>query len=76
MSFCQQETNARARRKLAELILALRESRVRVRVMPDLLELITVRTGIETLRGLPVITLREPAITGLNSVFETRARFW
>jgi exopolysaccharide biosynthesis polyprenyl glycosylphosphotransferase len=38
--------------------------------MPDLLELITVRTGIETLRGLPVITLREPAITGLNSVLK------
>lgn len=66
--FLSQTTRGRA--ELAELILALRESRVRVRVMPDLLELITVRTGIETLRGLPVITLREPAITGLNSVLK------
>lgn len=61
---------ARGRAELAELILALRESRVRVRLMPDLLEFITVRTGIETLRGLPVITLREPAITGVNSVLK------
>lgn len=60
----------RGRTELAELILALRESRVRVRLMPDLLEFITVRTGIESLRGLPVITLREPAITGINSVLK------
>lgn len=66
--FLSQSTRGRA--ELAELILALRESHVRVRLMPDLLELITVRTGIETLRGLPVITLREPAITGVNSVLK------
>lgn len=60
----------RGRSELAEMILALRDSRVRVRLMPDLLELITVRTSIETLRGLPVITLREPAITGVNSVLK------
>ncbi len=66
--FLSQTTRGRA--ELAELILALRDSHVRVRLMPDLLELITVRTGIETLRGLPVITLREPAITGVNSVLK------
>lgn len=66
--FLSQSTRGRV--ELAELILALRESNVRVRLMPDLLELITVRTGIETLRGLPVITLREPAITGTNSVLK------
>ncbi len=66
--FLTQTTRGRA--ELAEMILALRDSRVRVRLMPDLLELITVRTGIETLRGLPVITLREPAITGINSVLK------
>ncbi len=60
----------RGRAELAELILTLRESNVRVRLLPDLLELITVRTGIETLRGLPLITLREPAITGVNSVLK------
>ncbi len=66
--FLSQTTRGRA--ELAELILALRERRVRVRLMPDLLELITVRTGIESLRGLPLITLREPAITGVNSVLK------
>jgi exopolysaccharide biosynthesis polyprenyl glycosylphosphotransferase len=60
----------RGRTELAELILALREGRVRVRLMPDLLEVVTVRTGIETLRGLPMITLREPAITGINGVLK------
>ena len=66
--FLTQTTRGRA--ELAEMMLALRDSRVRVRLMPDLLELITVRTGIETLRGLPVITLREPAITGINSMLK------
>lgn len=66
--FISQTTHRRG--ELAELILGLRDSRVRVRLMPDLLEVITVRTGIETLRGLPVITLREPAITGINSVLK------
>lgn len=61
---------ARGRAELADLILALRDSHVRVRLLPDLLELITVRTGIETLRGVPLITLREPAITGLNGVLK------
>lgn len=62
--------NARGRAELAELILALRERHVRVRLMPDLLEVVTVRTGIETLRGVPMITLREPAITGINGVMK------
>ena len=66
--FLSQTTRGRA--ELAELILALREQHVRVRLMPDLLEVVTVRTGIETLRGLPMITLREPAITGINGALK------
>jgi len=66
--FLSQTTRGRA--ELAELILALRERHVRVRLMPDLLEVVTVRTGIETLRGLPMITLREPAITGINGALK------
>ena len=62
--------SVRGRAELAELILALREQHVRVRLMPDLLEVVTVRTGIETLRGLPMITLREPAIAGINGVLK------
>jgi exopolysaccharide biosynthesis polyprenyl glycosylphosphotransferase len=58
---------AKSRIGLADLMLNLLDSHVRVRMMPDLLEFVAVRTGIETLRGLPVITVREPAITGVNS---------
>jgi exopolysaccharide biosynthesis polyprenyl glycosylphosphotransferase len=60
----------RDRGELADLILALREQAVKIRMVPDLLEMITVRTGIENLRGIPLISLREPAITGLNRVMK------
>jgi len=60
----------RDRVELADLILALREQAVKIRMVPDLLEVITVRTGIENLRGIPLISLREPAITGLNRVMK------
>jgi len=61
---------AKDREELADLILALREQAVKIRMVPDLLEVITVRTGIENLRGIPLISLREPAITGLNRVMK------
>lgn len=60
----------RDRVELADLILALREQAVKIRMVPDLLEVITVRTGIENLRGIPLISLREQAITGLNRVMK------
>jgi exopolysaccharide biosynthesis polyprenyl glycosylphosphotransferase len=60
----------RNREELADLILALRDQAVKIRMVPDLLEMITVRTGIENLRGIPLISLREPAITGLNRVMK------
>ena len=60
----------RDRVELADLILALRDQAVKIRMVPDLLEMITVRTGIENLRGIPLISLREPAITGLNRVMK------
>ena len=61
---------SRDREELADLILALRDQAVKIRMVPDLLEMITVRTGIENLRGIPLISLREPAITGLNQVMK------
>jgi exopolysaccharide biosynthesis polyprenyl glycosylphosphotransferase len=61
---------AKDREELADLILALRDQAVKIRMVPDLLEMITVRTGIENLRGIPLISLREPAITGLNRVMK------
>ena len=61
---------ARYRENLADLILALREQAVKIRMVPDLLEMVTVRTGIENLWGIPLISLREPAIMGLNRVMK------
>jgi exopolysaccharide biosynthesis polyprenyl glycosylphosphotransferase len=61
---------AKGREELADLILALRDQSVKIRLVPDVLEMITVRTGIENLRGIPLISLREPAIIGLNLVLK------
>lgn len=61
---------AKDREGLADLILALRDQSVKIRMVPDVLEMITIRTGIENLRGIPLISLREPAIMGLNRVMK------
>jgi len=61
---------AKGQKELADLILALRDQAVKIRMVPDVLEMITIRTGIENLRGIPLISLREPAITGLNQVLK------
>ena len=39
---------------------------VRVRIVPDLLELVTARAQVEDLNGIPLIGIRDPAITGLD----------
>lgn len=61
---------AKGQEELVDLILALRDQAVKIRMVPDVLEMITIRTGIENLRGIPLISLREPAITGLNQVLK------
>ena len=61
---------AKGREELTDLILALRDQSVKIRMVPDILEMITIRTGIENLRGVPLISLREPAIMGLNRVMK------
>jgi len=61
---------AKGQKELADLILALRDQAVKIRMVPDVLEMITIRTGIENLRGIPLISLREPAIVGLNRVLK------
>lgn len=58
------------REALADLVLALREQAVKIRMVPDLLEMVAVRTGIENLLGIPMISLREPAITGFSRVLK------
>lgn len=39
---------------------------VRVRIVPDLLELVTARAQVEDLNGIPLIGIRDPAITGFD----------
>ena len=41
---------------------------VRVRIVPDLLELVSARAQVEDLNGIPLIGIRDPAITGFDRV--------
>ena len=61
-------TLARHRTNLASLILALQQRGVKIRFVPDLLDILTVHTAIENLRGVPFVTVRKPPISGLNAV--------
>ncbi|MCC7353235.1 MAG: sugar transferase [Anaerolineae bacterium] len=58
----------RAHRSLEELVLALQEQPVRVRVVPDFFALAFFRATIEDFGGIPLIGLRDPAIDGLRRV--------
>ena len=60
-------TLGRHRGSLASLILALQPRGVKIRFVPDLLDILTVHTAIETLRGIPLVTIREPPISGLSA---------
>jgi exopolysaccharide biosynthesis polyprenyl glycosylphosphotransferase len=52
-----------AHRELADLVLRLQSQPVSVRVVPDLFDLAFARTGIENLDGIPLVGLRDPALT-------------
>ncbi len=58
----------RAHRPLEELVLALQEQPVRVRVVPDFFDLAFFRATIEDFGGIPLIGLRDPAIDGFQRV--------
>jgi exopolysaccharide biosynthesis polyprenyl glycosylphosphotransferase len=58
----------RAHRSLEELVLALQEQPVRVRVVPDFFDLAFFRATIEDFGGIPLIGLRDPAIDGMRRV--------
>jgi exopolysaccharide biosynthesis polyprenyl glycosylphosphotransferase len=60
-------TLGRHRASLANLILALQPHGVKIRFIPDLLDILTVHTAIENLRGIPLVTIREPPISGLSA---------
>ncbi len=63
-------TLGRHRASLASLILALQPRGVKIRFVPDLLDILTVHTAIENLRGVPFVTVREPPISGLNAIIK------
>ncbi|MDH7486906.1 MAG: sugar transferase [Anaerolineae bacterium] len=54
--------------KLARLISELRELPVRVRMVPDVLNLAFFRATVEDFHGMPLIGLRDPAIDGFDRV--------
>jgi exopolysaccharide biosynthesis polyprenyl glycosylphosphotransferase len=48
--------------KLANLVAALQPLQVNVRVMPNFMDLVFLRSEVEDLGGMPLVTLREPAL--------------
>jgi exopolysaccharide biosynthesis polyprenyl glycosylphosphotransferase len=56
--------------KIAEIVLSLQVHPVRVRIVPDLFEMVSVRAHVEDFWGVPLIGLRDPVITGFDRVFK------
>jgi exopolysaccharide biosynthesis polyprenyl glycosylphosphotransferase len=56
----------RAHEQLMELVVALQELPVNIRLVPDILDLVFIRASVEEFAGLPLIGLREPAIHGID----------
>lgn len=56
--------------KIAQIILSLQVYPVRVRVVPDLFEMVSVRAQVEDFWGVPLIGLRDPVITGFDRTFK------
>ncbi len=53
---------------IEQLVLALQDYPVRVRVVPDYLDLAMSRATVEDFNGLPLVGLRDPAIAGFDRV--------
>ncbi len=60
----------RAHEALRQLVIALQEYPVRVRVVPDVLDLAFFRARMDDWDGIPLIGLRDPAISGFNRVIK------
>ncbi len=58
----------RAQERARQVILALQELPVNVRVVPDVFDLVFIRASVEEFAGIPLIGLREPAIEGPDRV--------
>jgi exopolysaccharide biosynthesis polyprenyl glycosylphosphotransferase len=51
-----------AHTKLVNLVTALQNLKVNVRVVPDFFDLVFLRSAVEEFEGMPLVTLREPAL--------------
>jgi exopolysaccharide biosynthesis polyprenyl glycosylphosphotransferase len=58
----------RAQEQARQVILALQELAVNVRIVPDVFDLVFIRASMEEFAGIPLIGLREPAIEGPDRV--------
>ena len=52
----------RAHQRVKQLVTALRQTTAQVRIVPDYFDLAYVKTGVEEFGGLPLVSLREPAL--------------
>lgn len=57
-------------RMLKVILSHLYDEMVEIKIVPDLYEYFTLRKGIEVLDGLPIISLRESPLHGLNTVMK------
>jgi FlaA1/EpsC-like NDP-sugar epimerase len=48
--------------RVKDLVAALRQTRAQIRIIPDYFDLAHVKTGIEEFGGMPLVSLREPAM--------------
>jgi exopolysaccharide biosynthesis polyprenyl glycosylphosphotransferase len=55
-----------AHNKLTNLVAALQSLKVNVRVVPDFFDLVFLRSTVEDFGGMPLVTLREPALDPLQ----------
>ena len=60
----------RAHEALRSLVIALQDHPVRVRVVPDVLDLALFRASMDDWDGIPLIGLRDPAINGFNRLIK------
>ncbi len=60
----------RAHEALRQLVIALQEHPVQVRVVPDVLDLAFFRASMSDWDGIPLIGLRDPAICGFNRLLK------
>lgn len=51
-----------AYQRAKDLVAALRQTRAQIRIIPDYFDLAHVKTGIEEFGGMPLVSLREPAM--------------